>query len=353
MSRVRSRLFNLIAALLYWCGAAKVLHFAANRYQLHWAPPPGGKRLSIRARDSRNLQILIYHRVNDDGDLFFPGMPRRVFEQQMRYLAGRCHVLRLDEAVNRMRERGLPDNAVAITFDDGYRDNYTHAFPILKSFNLPATIFLATGALEGGEVLWHDRVFSAFRNTQVEMLPKFGEIPASLPCRSPVERLQAQGEVLKFLWRCDADALREWVQTLENLLSVSYRRPANELMLNWEEITTMAEAGIQFGAHTVSHPILSRLSVERARNEIVGSKLAIEKHLHQEVSAFAYPNGTSADYSQATKALAKEAGYLFAVTTEFGANDSDTDRYELRRATPWGGNLQAFALRLGLYKLSS
>jgi peptidoglycan/xylan/chitin deacetylase (PgdA/CDA1 family) len=353
LSRIRSRLFNLIAAALYRFGAARLLHYVANRYQLQWASRRGGKKVAIRARASRNLQILIYHRVNDDGDLFFPGVPSRVFEQQMKYLAGQCHVLRLDEAVNRMKECDLPDNAVAITFDDGYRDNYTHAFPILKSLELPATIFLATSALEGGEVLWHDRVFSAFRETRVETLPKFGEIPTSLPCRSPVERLHAQGEVLKFLRRCDSDEIWEWVQTLENMLSVTYRRPASELMLNWEEIRIMAKAGIQFGAHTVSHPILSRLTVERARDEIVGSKLAIEKHLDREVFAFAYPNGTSADYSAATKALAKDAGYLCALTTEFGSNDADSDRYELRRATPWGGNLHSFALRLGLYKLSS
>src|SRR5262249_51726647 len=109
------------------------------------------------------FQILGYHKVSPDPHPFFAPVAPEVFEKHMQFLQ-RCYsVMSLQELVNRATRGDVPERAVAITFDDGYRDNYEYAFPILKKYRLPATIFVATGAIGTGELIWHDRVFDAFR----------------------------------------------------------------------------------------------------------------------------------------------------------------------------------------------
>jgi peptidoglycan/xylan/chitin deacetylase (PgdA/CDA1 family) len=118
------------------------------------------------------------------------------------------------------------------------------------------------------------------------------------------------------------------------------------MMLTWEEVRSMANQGVTFGGHTVSHPILSRLFPEKARDEIVGSKKSIESKTGTEATLFAYPNGKKSDYSPQVMALVKEAGFRGAVTTEFGCNGLSTNALELYRMRPWEGDLETFALRL-------
>ena len=91
--------------------------------------------------------MLSYHRVNDDGDVFLPALPTAVFERQMAFVARTYVVLTIEDLVERMGRDELPANALAITFDDGYRDNFTHAAPILARYGLPATVFLASGLI--------------------------------------------------------------------------------------------------------------------------------------------------------------------------------------------------------------
>src|SRR5438132_9371928 len=117
---------------------------------------------------ARRFQILAYHKVSPDPHPFFEPVHPALFEQQMQFLSRCYRVMPLLEIVKRNVCGDVPDRAVAITFDDGYRDNYEYAFPILKKFGLPATIFVATGAIDTGEPLWHDRIFDAFRYTRRE-----------------------------------------------------------------------------------------------------------------------------------------------------------------------------------------
>ena len=138
--------------------------------------------------------ILSYHRVNDEGDPFFPSLSTEVFERQMAFVARAYVVLTVEELVERMRRRAVPRNALAITFDDGYRDNLTHAAPILARLGLPATVFLVTGAIATGEPLWFDRLAAAFKQavTPAWRAP-WGE---SLPLETPAQRLAALGQTL-------------------------------------------------------------------------------------------------------------------------------------------------------------
>ena len=112
----------------------------------------------------------------------------------------------------------------------------------------------------------------------------------------------------------------------------------------------MHQSGIAFGAHTVTHPILSKLCISRAREEIYTSKRVIEEELRAPVRTFAYPCGREEDFNELTKSIVRDAGYMCAVTAIFGSNDSGQDVFKLRRGIPWEEDLPSFAIKLAWYK---
>ncbi len=346
----RRLLFSLVATLLFRTYTIKFLNLFVNYFQLkeqHKATFP-----FLVKRRTRNLQILVYHRINDENDLFFPATPIKIFERQMDYLAHNFNVCDLETAVDRLRRADVPENAVVVTFDDGYRDNYLNAFPILKHFSIPATIFLATDAIDTGKVLWHDRIFGAFRKTQKAFLDMPGRMARRYSLTTSAEKLVAQNEVLGLLRVLGGRDRLRVIDEVVSKLGVSEDSAAGEdLMLTWDQIRAMQKSGIAFGSHTVTHPILSVLSVEEARAEIQQSKSIIEKELGTPISSFAYPNGSKKDYSDEIVEIVQEAGYSCAVTTIFGTNDSARQLFELRRATPWDEDIFCFGLRLNCYKL--
>ena len=280
---------------------------------------------------------------------FSPGIPVKRFEQQMRFLREHFTLCSLKELVQRIEDDDLPENAIAVTLDDGYRDNYMNAFPILQRFCIPATIFLATGAIGSGAALWHDRVFAAFRKTDAFVLDVFESAMGKLSLGSQSERTEAQRRVLEFLWSKDDQERELAIQRLTDCLGVTSAREVGGLMMSWEEVLEMHRQGIEFGAHTVTHPILSRLPQEKVAREIGDSMRTIEERLGSQVTSFAYPVGRKMDFNPMTKELLKQAGYRCAVTMIFGSNGVGVDPYELRRVIPWNEDATQFGLRLSYY----
>jgi peptidoglycan/xylan/chitin deacetylase (PgdA/CDA1 family) len=293
------------------------------------------------------LPILTFHRVNDDHDPFLPSLPTAVFAGRMAHIARHYEVLPVEELALRLRQGRAPRNALALTFDDGYRDNLTHVAPILKRLGLPATIFLVTGYIGTPNALWFDRVAMAFKIATVRrVVVGHGRM---LPLGTVRERLLALDAALAHLKQMpDEDRL----PAVEHLISALHpggpERP-KRLMLSWDEVGALRGLGFSIGAHTVTHPILSRLAPARAWEEIQGSKAAIEKTLGEPVSAFAYPNGGVGDYNDTVKELVRAAGFSCAVTTRRGLNDTDTPVLELRRGGPWEHHLPTYALKLAYY----
>jgi peptidoglycan/xylan/chitin deacetylase (PgdA/CDA1 family) len=267
----------------------------------------------------------------------------------MEYLASYCHPCQLQEAVERLRRNDLPERAVVVTFDDGYRDNYEYAFPILQRFGIPATIFLATGAIGSGRMIWHDRIFRAFRTTKATKLDLPG-MANGFPLRTLVEKRAAQARVLQHLFDLADEERCQRIEQLEKRLAVTREDAAAHTMLGWDEVSTMFESGISFGSHTISHPILSKLTEPRLVEEVAESKRVIEAKVKHPINAFAYPIGRRQDFNDRVKAIVKEAGYQYAVTTVFGVNEPGQDAFELRRATPWTSHIPSFAARLSWYR---
>ena len=302
-------------------------------------------------RRSAAFPILTYHRVNDDGDPFFSALPTAVFERQMRHVARNYRVLPLEDLVERLQRGGLPRNTLAITFDDGYRDNLTHAAPILSRLGLPATIFLATGFIGTAEVPWFDRLAHGLKKSTMDMVrtPWGDELALSgLPAR-----MRAMERTLEHFKRVPDEERHRGLDELLTALGVTDQRIFKNLMLSWDDVHAVRGLGFTIGAHTVNHPILSRVTPQRAWTEILGSRTMIESACGAAPRAFAYPNGGTEDYTETVKRLVREAGFTCAVTTRFGLNTSNTNPWELRRGGPWEHHLPTFALKLAWYRLAT
>jgi peptidoglycan/xylan/chitin deacetylase (PgdA/CDA1 family) len=279
---------------------------------------------------------LCYHRVIAEAE---PGLFPEVvsaspemFDQHLELIGEHHTVVSLDDAVAWLsRGASLPPRAALLTFDDGYRDNYELAFPILRRRGLPATFFLATGHMDTGELLWWDlasALITGGDGTEVD-LPLIG--PVTLP--EPGERVPL---VLRWVSAAKALPHAARMEALEALAGSVSATPVGgpRVAMSWDEAREMADAGMDFGGHTRSHPILSRLSPDDARREIVDGVDRIREELGSEVLAFAYPNGGRADFGPVDKRVLAELGVALAfslITGPTTLSEIGADPFEVRR----------------------
>jgi peptidoglycan/xylan/chitin deacetylase (PgdA/CDA1 family) len=266
-----------------------------------------------------------------------------MFAWQMRYLAKHFCCLRLEEAVALLRgDRPLPRHSVVVTFDDGFRNNLRYAFPILRRYGVPATIFLTTGHIGRGiQLLWTERVGRLLRAAalgQTLEIPD-GEAPRAVSFRTAAERDEAARVVMKRLKAMPSRKRDAAIGELETQLRAANREPdaggepdaERYTFLTWTEAQDLARGGMTIGSHTVEHPIMSSLDEDRREFEVVASKLEIERQLGAPCTLFSYPNGTADDFGERDKACLQRAGYAAAVTQIAGLNDERTDLFALRR----------------------
>jgi len=290
------------------------------------------------------LSVLIFHRVLPVSDLLFPDeMHAARFDELCGWLSKWFNVLRLDQAVQRMHEGNLPARAACITFDDGYADNHHVAMPILKRHGLPATFFIATGFLNGGR-MWNDTIIETIRACQASILD-VSALGLGSHARGTVGEQQAAIAALigyiKYRPVAERIKLTEDIANLANVLL-----PQN-LMMTSDEVKAMRHAGMQIGAHTVSHPILANLTDEQASAEIGDSKRFLENLLDEQITVFAYPNGKPGeDYSPQSVKVVRDLGFDAAVSTQWGASRKGDDLLQIKRFTPWDKTRLRFGLRL-------
>ena len=292
------------------------------------------------------LNIFIFHRVTPEPDPLFPGEVHRAsFERILRFLKGWCNVLPLPEAIHRLRDGTLPRAAACITFDDGYADNLTVAQPLLSRYGLPATVFVATGYLDGGR-MWNDTIIEAVRSSKVSVLdlrdedmPEFSVSDIEARRRSIAELLS----LLKYRPHRERTRLADWVATRAG------GPLPNDLILTTAQLTELSRRGVHIGAHTVLHPILSVINIDEAKREIEDSKRFLEGIIQDEVELFAYPNGRPfKDFGPEHAHLARQAGFVAALTTAAGVATRHSDLHQLPRFTPWARSQPRFAMQLAL-----
>jgi peptidoglycan/xylan/chitin deacetylase (PgdA/CDA1 family) len=313
---------------LHYSGA---LQLARRLSKSHEIPPDSSLPFPRFARvKTPKFVILCYHGIGESGNPLSVAPSRELFDAQMRFLCENYRVASLEEACGELCSGAKSDPGVVITFDDGYRSAYNVAFPILQQYRLPATIYLTVDSVETGQVAWYDRVFLAMAVAPSGELQLDLQGPWRFQLNSPEDRLRAALEVVALL-RTLPNSLRcECCALLENRIGL----PQNALssrVLTWEEIHIMHSAGITFGSHTLSHPVVSQLAPLELEQELGASKCLLEKKLRIPVLDFAFPFGKASDCSPAALEMLSRCGYRSAVTTVPGVNTPQANLFELRR----------------------
>jgi len=249
--------------------------------------------------------------------------------------------------------RPLPHNSVAVTVDDGYRDFFLYAYPVFRDYQIPATVFLVSDFMDQKTWLWVDQIqYACQRASQksVSLQWPTGETH-NLALETEQQKLQANSFLVDALTVIGNTERLKLLDLIPKMLGVELPDfpPPEFSPLAWSEVREMMRAGIDFGAHTRTHPILSRIDdAATLREEIEGSKLRIENQLEQPVLFFAYPNGKLADINKQTVDLVKQIGFRSALTSERGLSFEGADPFLLRRigvdpigATPYFQELLA------------
>lgn len=281
--------------------------------------------------------VFNHHRIGDrEGCAYDRGLfsaSAEQFEAQVKYIQRHYPVLlphQLAEVI--ARKESLSQMHAMITFDDGYLDNYTVAYPILKRYGVPATFYLVSDFVGTDTVPWWDAISSTVRECKHEALvltwcdqspvvlgPDKDAAIATLVSAFKSDRNRDPGAALK--------ELRE-----ESGVTVSGE---GRRFLDWNEAREMVAGGMEIGAHTRTHPIISKLSGNEQMDELRSSKASIEGQLGVAVESFAYPNGTLQDFTPETKELARAAGYTTAFSFYGGVNRNGwNEPYDLLRVSP-------------------
>jgi peptidoglycan/xylan/chitin deacetylase (PgdA/CDA1 family) len=268
--------------------------------------------------------------------------PRR-FDELCVWLKSLFKVLPLNEAVARLKAGTLPARAAAITFDDGYADNYRVALPILQRHGLSATFFIATGFLDGGR-MWNDTIIETVRASATPTLD-LSSLGLGLHGLASIDEKRAaiSSLIKQIKYQPDSDRITI-TNRIARLANVS---PPDNLMMTSAEVRAMRRAGMQIGAHTVSHPILAKLPDDQAISEIETSKRFLEELLNEKVGLFAYPNGKlDQDYTARTVEIVGSLGFEAAFSTNWGVSGYTDDLLQVRRFTPWDTSRLRFGLRM-------
>jgi peptidoglycan/xylan/chitin deacetylase (PgdA/CDA1 family) len=290
------------------------------------------------------LLVLIYHRVLDRSDPLLPDEPdRAAFGAQMDLVRSLFNVLDLADAIERLRNGTLPPRAAAITFDDGYANNAQIAAPIMAARGLPATFFIATGFLDGGR-MFNDTVIESVRRAPAALDLTDLEL-GSYTLNDDAARRQAISALLSKL---KYQAPERRLVLADSIAERVGGGLPTDLMMTREQLRALAAVpGMKIGAHTINHPILTKVGNDAAQAEIVGSKQELERITGRPVETFAYPNGRpKSDYDPSHVDIVSAAGFRAAVSTAWGSAHRGSDRFQIPRVAPWDRVAMKYAVRL-------
>lgn len=261
----------------------------------------------------------------------------------MRWVRSWFEVLPLNRAVELLYAGRIPSRALAITFDDGYADNEELAAPILQSLGMTATFFVSTGFLDGA-CMWNDKVIESVRACRAEQID-LGDLGLGAHSLASVSlRRQAISKLLEQIKHLEPDRR---VAVTQAVMERAGLAEAPSLMMRPEKVRRLRALGMDVGAHTVTHPILTRLNRPAAQDEMAQSKRHLEAILGESISLFAYPNGVpDQDYAAEHLDMVRQCGFSAAVSTAWGAASMRSDRYQLPRFTPWDRTRLRYGARL-------
>jgi peptidoglycan/xylan/chitin deacetylase (PgdA/CDA1 family) len=296
----------------------------------------------FRALRGGQLTVLAYHRIWDvidesrfpfDVELISASIAD--FGWQMEYVRRNFDPITCRTALQILDgEIEAPPRPLIVTFDDGYDDNYHHAFPILQALGIPATVFVSTGYIGGESTFWYDQLTRLLLSAPECKLNLHGLEQTVVLSPQVSQRRQALNQLLKELKLIGDERRRDVLRQIEEKLgSAESLAPSTESRpMTWEQIREMSAAGIEFGSHTVSHPILANVSEQRLQFELQESKRAIEEQLGLSCKAISYPVGGASAFDQRVVRIAAESGYRLGFSYISGINSlRNSNLFALRR----------------------
>lgn len=298
-------------------------------------------RLSFWVRNyPDSLTVLTYHRISNEPDLDDPlKVSVGTFEKQILLLKRDYNIISGEQLEGLLRKKKpFPENACLITFDDGWQDNYTNAYPVLKKHGVPALVFLTTDYIGTNRMFWHEELKQILErlpsNAGSEILEGFRRRRAGQTVDRIETILKAKGrgrrllinDLIIYLKNLGPSQIQEIIEELRR--SIKIIEPRGTSMLSWEQVEQMSRNGFGFGSHTKSHALLTQINNQQVAKELRESKRAIENNLSKPVYFLSYPNGY---YNEEIIQIAKDAGYLACFTCLPGANKKSTNSLELKR----------------------
>lgn len=258
------------------------------------------------------------------------------FERQIAFVSKYFRVVSLDQLLAHARERRTRETLFAVTFDDGYRDNYVHAFPILRKYNAPATFYLTTECIDGGILLWTSELRYLFLKCRRQRL-SIPSLSAEFATDTAPNKKKSMEKIKRLLIgkpRYDREAILAEIRCETRVKETASLK---ETMLTWEQVKTMHRAGMDFGSHTLSHPSLPYIPPDEAKREIVESRASLMARLDCEISQFSFPNPCNhINFNSDLKQMLKDAGYGAATTSCSGYVSHGYDPFELKRKGIYG-----------------
>lgn len=321
-----------LAVKVYYSGLLALLLFIKRKY-----------------KSKIDLVILMYHCVLKDGDwqkqYLQPALvvSQQTFDKQMAFLSKHYHLISLKDLVEILQNKQpLPPKCAVITFDDGWRDNYLNAYPILKKYNVPATIFLTTDFIGTYKIAWflHISILLAecilSPQKMVDILKKVKieneKSPSVKNLRDQdIESIKGDSDkFIEMLKKLDYDIVQKVIVLITKECGISLDKTIQKKwMLDWNEVIEMSRGNIDFGSHGQSHRILTKLSSSEIQKELINSKNIIEEKIGKLCELFSYPNG---DYNSEIKRLVQKAGYSSAITTSgHDITKKELDLFALKR----------------------
>lgn len=295
------------------------------------------------------LSILMYHAVIEDPlyihDWCF--LDSDTFRTQLRYLKTHFNVIRLSEGIEEIKKYNKKRPLAAVTFDDGFQNNYDIAFPILREENIPATIFLTTNLIDTDDILWFCKLNQVLAKTQKLRFNWNGKV---LNLKSPINKAKASSFIQAKLKETPhprlLNEIRKIIVQLNDNPDYQINLKSPYRMLSSAAILKMAKSNlIDFGAHTHNHAILRYISSKDKKKEIEKSLDLIEQLTGNHCKFFSYPNGRKQDYDDECIKILKSNRVKAAFTTIPGPNNSATSSMNMRR---YGiaGNIDKFRFQM-------
>lgn len=291
-----------------------------------------------RAFHANHVLIVMYHGVLPEPREWdhWCQIPADEFRWQIEHLKEHYQVLPLSEVVARLAaDESLPPNAAAITFDDGLRNNFEVAFPILRELEVPATMYLATGFIGTDDLLWQDRLFAEVESFDSMELDLSRHGLGKYRWNDHATRQEVFDSLLTELKRLPVEKKdRALADICRQTSNAGLRNPTRHdfQLMSWENAAEMQATGlIEIGPHTDNHELLSRLNDDQVTEEIVNSYEAVCDRLDTSSPTFAFPNGTRKDYDERAIEALKQCDIPAAVTTVSGLNSRSQSLLELKR----------------------